>query len=156
MRVCGQCYAPNFNRRHRRSGALWQGRFKSCLVDSDRYLMTVYRYIELNPVRAHMVERPEDDWWSSVHANLNHYLDDLVTPHFVYLGIDCDPDRRAEAYRAWLRQGVNDEELSLIRNHLQQERALGDVKFQAMLERTLGRPVAVRLRGRPSRKPSAL
>ncbi len=72
-------------------------------------------------------------------ANLNHYLDDLVTPHFVYLGIDCNPDRRAEPYRAWLRLGINNEELSLIRDHLQQERVLGDVKFQAMLERTPGR-----------------
>lgn len=59
MRKVGQCYVQAFNHRHRRSGPLWQGRFKSCIVGTERYLMAVYRYIELNPVRAAMVERPE-------------------------------------------------------------------------------------------------
>lgn len=58
MRQLGQAYVTAFNRRHRRTGTLWEGRFKSCLVDSDRYLLTAYRYIELNPVRAAMVEKP--------------------------------------------------------------------------------------------------
>jgi len=151
MRNVGQCYVQAFNRRHRRTGTLWQGRFKSCLVDSERYLLTVYRYIELNPVRAAMVERPEQHRWSSVHANLNQRPDDLVTPHPVYLGLDVDPNVRAEAYRAWLRQGVSDDDLHQIRHHLQQERALGDAKFQAMIERALGRPAVVRPRGRPPR-----
>ena len=70
MRQVGQNYVSTFNRRHRRTGTLWEGRFKSCLVDSNRYLLTVYRYIELNPVRAAMVELPEHYSWSSVHANL--------------------------------------------------------------------------------------
>ena len=70
MRQLGQNYVPAFNRRHRRTGTLWEGRFKSCLVSTDHYLLTVYRYIELNPVRAAMVQAPEDHPWSSVHANL--------------------------------------------------------------------------------------
>jgi putative transposase len=151
MRNVGQCYVQAFNHRHRRSGPLWQGRFKSCLIDSERYLLTVYRYIELNPVRAAMVERPEQHRWSSVHVNLNQRPDDLVTPHPVYLGLDVDPNVRAEAYRTWLRQGVSDDDLHQIRRHLQQERALGDAKFQAMIERALGRPSVVRPRGRPPR-----
>ena len=65
MRNFGQCYVQAFNKRHRRSGTLWQGRFKSCLVDTERYLLTVYRYIELNPVRASMVSLPEHYRWSS-------------------------------------------------------------------------------------------
>jgi putative transposase len=64
------CYVQASNKRHRRSGTLWQGRFKSCLVDTERYLLTVYRHIELNPVRASMVSLPEHYRWSSVHANL--------------------------------------------------------------------------------------
>ena len=60
MKRIGQNYVPYFNRRHRRTGALWEGRFNSCLVDDDGYLMTVYRYIELNPVRAAMVACAED------------------------------------------------------------------------------------------------
>lgn len=98
MRNVGQCYVQAFSRRHRRSGTLWQGRFKSCLVDSERYLLTVYRYIELNPVRAAMVERPEHYRWSSVHANFLLASDALVTPHPAYLALDESPAVRAQAY----------------------------------------------------------
>lgn len=150
MRNTGQCYVQAFNRRHRRSGTLWQGRFKSCLVDTERYMMTVYRYIELNPVRAAMVERPEQHRWSSVHANLGLLKDQLVTPHSIYLALDHDASIRAEAYHTWLHAGVSHDDLQRIRAHLQQERALGDAKFQFMVQKTLGRPVTVRPRGRPS------
>lgn len=141
-----------FNRRHRRSGTLLQGRFKSCLVDSERYLLTVYRHIELNPVRAAMVERPEHHRWSSVHANFLLASDALVTPHPAYLALDESPAVRAQAYGEWLRQGVGEDELLRIRKHLQKERALGDRTFQALVERALGRPVTARSPGRP-RKP---
>ncbi|OOG54110.1 transposase [Rhodanobacter sp. B05] len=154
MRNTGQCYVQAFNRRHGRSGTLWQGRFKSCLVDTERYVMTVYRYIELNPVRAAMAERPEQHRWSSVHANLGLLKDRLVTPHSIYLELDHDAVVRAAAYRTWLHDGVSDDDPQRIRAHLQQERALGDTKFQTMVEKALGRPVAVRPRGRPISPPS--
>lgn len=153
MRNLGQCYVQSFNQRHGRSGTLWQGRYKSCLVDSDRYLMTVYRYIELNPARASMVTHPENYRWSSVHANVGLLRDDLVTPHATYLAIDHDPIIRADAYRQWLHDGVNEDELQRIRSHLQQERALGDATFQAMVEKALGHPARVRSRGRPRTSP---
>jgi putative transposase len=153
MRNTGQCYVQAFNRRHRRSGTLWQGRFKSCLVDTEQYMMTVYRYIELNPVRAAMVERPEQHRWSSVHANLGLLKDQLVTPHSIYLALDHDASIRVEAYRAWLHAGVSHDDLQRIRAHLQQERVLGDAKFQIMVQKTLGRPVTVRPRGRPTSTP---
>lgn len=149
MRNVGQCYVQAFNKRHRRSGTLWQGRFKSCLVDSERYLMTVYRYIELNPVRAAMVACPEQHRWSSVHANLGLGEDRLVKPHPVFLAQHPDPHERARVYQTWLREGINEDELRNIRTHLQQERALGDTKFQAMVAKALGRPVHVTGRGRP-------
>ncbi|WP_017462649.1 transposase [Dyella ginsengisoli] len=155
MRNLGQCYVQAFNRRHRRCGTLWQGRFKSCLVDSECYLLTVYRYIELNPVRAAMVERPEQFPWSSVHANLSLQEDPLVTPHPAYLALDCDPTVRAKAYGEWLRQGVSEDDLLHIREHLQKERALGDRTFQALVERALGRSVAARPQGRPKRQNDA-
>jgi putative transposase len=156
MRNVGQCYVQAFNKRHRRSGTLWQGRYKSCLVDTDRYLMTVYRYIELNPVRAAMVALPEQYRWSSAHANLGLSEDRLVSPHPVFLAQDRDPQTRAASYRAWLREGVGDDELTSIRAHLEQERALGDAKFQVMIEKALGRPVQVRHRGRPRRSDRSL
>lgn len=154
MRNTGQCYVQAFNRRHRRSGTLWQGRFRSCLVDTERYMMTVYRYIELNAVRAAMVERPEEHRWSSVHANLGLLKDQLVTPHSIYLELNQDATLRAAAYRTWLRAGVSDGDLQRIREHLQQERALGDTTFQTMVQKALGRSVAVRPRGRPASPPT--
>jgi putative transposase len=85
MRRFGQCYVQAFNLRHRRVGPLGQGRFKSCIVDSEAYLMTVYCYIELNPVRAAMTEHAEDYPWSSVRANLSLRTDPMVTPHLLFL-----------------------------------------------------------------------
>ncbi len=149
MRLVGQCHAQAFNKRHGRSGTLWQGRFKSCLVESERYLLTVYRYIELNPVRAAMVAAAEAYRWSSVHANLALRIDPVVTPHASFLALGRDDATRAMAYRQWLEQGVSEDDLATIRDHLQQERALGDLRFQLMVEKALNRPVACKPIGRP-------
>lgn len=152
MRVAGQCYVQYFNHRHGRSGALWQGRFKSCLVESGAYLLSVIRYIELNPVRAGMVAAAEDFRWSSVHAHLGAACDPLLTLHPVYLALGPDTQRRAAAYAQWLRAGIDTEELQSLRQYMAQERALGNPRFQAMVEKTLNRPVACRARGRPRRE----
>ena len=124
MRHAGQCYVQGFNRRHHRSGTLWQGRFKSCLVDTERYIMTVHRYIERNPVRAAMVEHPEQHRWSSVHANLGWLKDHLVTPHSTCLELDQDATMRTAAYRKWLHEGVSDDDLQRICIPVQQDARL--------------------------------
>jgi putative transposase len=149
MRILNQRYVAYFNRRHHRTGTLWESRFRSCLVDSERYALTLYQYIELNPVRAAMVEAPEDYPWSSARANLGLGLDLCVTPHPAYTALGTNIDARIKAYGEWLRSGVTDQDLAEIRIHLIQERALGSPTFQAMVARTLNRPVAVRPRGRP-------
>lgn len=149
MRRLGQHYVPAFNRKHGRTGTLWEGRFKSCLVDSEHYFLIVQRYIELNPVRAAMVVSPADYRWSSVHASLAAAADAMVTPHPVYLALGPDPVQRGAAYGEWLRQCIDENDLLSIRAHIQQERALGNPRFQAMVEQTLNRPVALRPRGRP-------
>ena len=151
MRRLGQCYVQCFNLKHRRCGGLWQGRFKSCLVQSERYLLNVMRYIELNPVRAAMVQRAEDYRWSSIHTHLARANDSLITPHPLYLALGKDPSERAHHYRAWLDAGIAPEELSQLRAYAQQEKALGDERFQRMVEITLGRPATVRPGGRPRR-----
>lgn len=151
LRRLGQCYAQAFNRRHRRSGPLWEGRFKSCLVSSDAYVLAVYRYIELNPVRAAIVESPHRYRWSSVWGNLGWVADPVLTPHERFVALGHDPLDRAKAYRDLLMHSLSVDELALIRGHLAQERALGDARFQKMVEETLGRPVALRARGRPSK-----
>jgi putative transposase len=152
MSRLGQRYVPAFNRKHGRTGTLWEGRFKSCLVDSDHYLLNVQRYIELNPVRAAMVAGAGEYRWSSVHANLDHGVDALITPHEVYLALGTDPAQRGARYGQWLHQGLDEDSQQHIRLHLQQERALGDPCFQAMVAKTLNRPVAVRPRGRPRKR----
>jgi putative transposase len=146
-----QCYVQMFNGRHRRSGTLWEGRFKSCLVATDRYALSVYRYIERNPVRAGMTARPEDHAWSSVHANLGLRFDSLVTPHACYLALGDNPEVRRSTYREWLLAGEDPEQTGNIRSHLAQERAYGDARFQAMIEKTFNRTATVRPRGRPSK-----
>ncbi len=151
MRVVGQTYVQSFNTRYRRCGTLWQGRFKSCLVDSDRYLLSVMRYIELNPVRAAMVNSAQDWRWSSVHTHLGLAGDPLLSPHPVYTALGADIAERAMAYVQWLKAGIEDQSLAAIRRYIAQERALGDERFQAMVEKTLNRPAACRPRGRPKK-----
>ncbi|QYZ67059.1 MAG: transposase [Gammaproteobacteria bacterium (ex Lamellibrachia satsuma)] len=85
MQSVGRRYAQYFNRTYHRSGSLWEGRYKSALVDTDRYLLACYRYIELNPVRAGIAAKPEDYPYSSYQANGVGKADGLVTTHPVYL-----------------------------------------------------------------------
>jgi putative transposase len=151
LRQAGQTYVQSFNQRHGRVGTLWQGRFKSSIVDSDAYALHVIRYIELNPVRAAMAEQPEDYRWTSVHTHVGLAHDPLLTPHPAYLALATDRATRAEAYRAWLHAPLDPEELTRIRAYMAQEKALGDPRFQSMLEKALNRPVSVRPRGRPRR-----
>ena len=128
---------------------LWEGRFKSCLMDTGRYALTVQRYIELNPVRAAMAEAPETYRWSSARASLGLLEDPMLSFHPVYMALGSDPATRALIYRQWLFQDIELEDGQAIRAYLQQERALGSPRFRAMVEKTLNRPVAMRGPGRP-------
>ena len=100
MRELGQRYVPYFNRRHRRTGTLWEGRFRSCLVDSALYVMACYRYIESNPVEAGMVGSADAYRWSSYAGNSGAADNKLLTPHPEYLALAQMPEARAAAYRA--------------------------------------------------------
>ena len=99
MRDLGQRYVQYFNRRHGRSGTLWEGRYRSCLVDSARYVLGCYRYIEMNPVRACMVATPSDYRWSSYHANSGRQPSTMLAPHAEYAGLALDEPARYAAYR---------------------------------------------------------
>ena len=146
---CAGRYVQAFNHRHRRTGTLWEGRFKSCLVATDDHLLRVYRYIERNPVRAGMVSAPNEYAWSSVHVNLGVKFDSLVAPHPCFLALGRDASARSAAYRAWLHADEDQAQLESIRAHVAQQRAYGDLRFQAMVERTFNRSVSIRSRGRP-------
>lgn len=148
LRRAGQCYVQAFNRRHGRTGTLWEGRFKSCLVAGDAHLLRAMRYIELNPVRARLVSTPEHYRWSSVHAHVGVATGPHLACHPTFEALGREPSARVDAYRAFLREGIASEELESLRAHLRQERALGDARFQLMVEKTLGRPARVRRPGR--------
>ena len=99
MRNLGQRYVQYFNRHHRRSGTLWEGRFRSCIVESARYVLACHRYIELNPVRAGMVASAGDYRWSSHLGNVGETSDLLLTPHPEYLALGKDAKACHEAYK---------------------------------------------------------
>lgn len=150
MHAFARNYAGLFNCRHGRTGTLWEGRFKSCLVDSGSYFLACSRYIELNPVRAWMVAQPGDHAWSSHAANAGYRQDPLLTPHPEYLALGPDRPTRALAYRALFEKSQGDEEIAAIRAHLQQQKALGCDRFQAWVEARTGFFARVRRPGRPS------
>jgi putative transposase len=150
MRIIGTRYVPYFNAKYQRCGPLWQGRFKTCLVDSERYCLNVMRYIELNPVRALMSEAACDYRWSSAQYHVGDCEDDsLLSPHASYLDLGQDRPSRTVAYRAVLQQAISASDLADIRIGIQQERALGHPRFVALAEKTLNRPVQWRPAGRP-------
>ena len=146
MRRLGQHYVQYFNRRHGRSGTLWEGRFRSCLVDNESYLLICHRYIELNPVRARMVETPEAYPWSSYRANALGADDDLLTPHLVYAGLGSHDEARRAAYRHLFRDELSEQLLKDIRHASNGNRALGPAAFVAEIA---GQGPAPRRRGRP-------
>ena len=98
MRGLGQRYVQYFNRHHRRSGTLWEGRFRSCLTESSQYVLACYRYIEMNPVRAGMVAAPGDYRWSSHLGNTGSLEDKALTPHPEYLALGNAADVRLRSY----------------------------------------------------------
>lgn len=125
MRLSGQSYVQAFNVRHRRSETLWQGRFKSRLVQTERYVLMVLRYIELNPVRARMVALPTEYRWSSVHTHLGHAKSKLIRSHEVNLHLGCHAVEQASVYAKWLHAVLAREADYAIFLHVTQERGLG-------------------------------
>ena len=150
MQCLGRHYVPYVNVRYRRTGTLWEGRYKCCLVDSDDYLLSCYRYIELNPVRAAMVETPGHHVWSSYRANADGDDDPLLTPHAGYLALGNEPEQRRAAYRSLFDTELTAERMAEIRAYLAQQRALGTSRFQLAVEARLNRCASVRPAHRPS------
>lgn len=116
MRDLGLVYVRYFNRRYRRTGTLWEGRYRSCIVESTRYVIACYRYVELNPVRAGMVSNPRSYPWSSHVANLGLASDVLASPHAEYLALDEDPERRCAMYQRIFEEAANDRDVAAIRD----------------------------------------
>lgn len=151
MQMLGRRYVRYFNTIYRRTGTLWEGRFKSCIVDAENYLLVCQRYIELNPVRAGMVTVPEDYRWSSYGVNGLGKPVKLWTPHPVYQELGATRSDRATAYREQFAGELDASVLNQIRRTTNQGMALGNDKFKREIECLSGRRVTHLKRG-PKRR----
>lgn len=148
MKHLGQCYVQAINRTYNRSGTLWEGRFKSCIAQEENYVMTCYAYIELNPVRAGMVQDPLDYQWSSYGYNGGGRESSLLTPHSIYLGLADNIEERLAVYRSQCRIALDNGKLTEIRSATNGNFVLGSSNFQEEIARTLRRRTQ---RGKPGR-----
>jgi putative transposase len=147
MKNLGQRYVQYVNRTYRRSGTLWEGRFRSCIASGECYVLTCYRYIELNPVRAGTVSHPGDYAWSSYLANAEGRCSSVV-PHADYLALAESDGARREAYRDLFRAPPDAQLLAEIRSATNGNFALGSDRFRLEAAAALGRRVT---RGKPGR-----
>lgn len=139
MQALGRKYVQFFNYTHSRTGTLWEGRYKSTIVDADNYLLTVYRYIELNPVRANMVEHAANYPWSSYQANAMGKAIKLITPHPLYSGLGNTVEVRQAAYQALFNAAMPERDVAAIRLATNKAWVLGDERFKAQIAEKTGR-----------------
>ncbi len=147
MQYAGRFYVQHANRRHGRTGTLWDGRYRATLLDPDGYLLAVAHYVELNPVRAGLVETPADYEWSSYGANALGADDDLVTSHPMYLALDEDADDRRAVYARRVDAPLAPAEVQRIREATNKAWVLGDNDFCSRIETRLNRRARPQQRG---------
>ena len=152
MQSLGRRYVRFVNDRYHRTGTLWEGRCKACLVDSETCLLRCHRYTELNPVRAGMVVTPNEYRWTSYAANAAGRHDPLLTQHPAYRALGATSDERQHAYRRLFDDPPDADELDAICTYLQRQHALGSTRFQLSIERQLARRVGPAKVGRPRKK----
>jgi putative transposase len=144
VQTIGRRYVRWMNARYNRTGTLWEGRFRSSVIDSEQYLFACSRYIELNPVRAQMVDRPDQYCWSSHRHNAHGEPDALIAPHARYHALGSSPQDRQSAYRAMFRSQMEQRTLDRIRRATNRGTPMGDASFcehiQAIVERPANRP----------------
>jgi len=143
MQAVGRSYVRYVNARYRRTGTLWEGRFKSSLISSERYLLTCSRYIELNPVRAGMVKHPGEYRWSSYRCNALGRQDGLITPHPLYEQLGSSDGMQQSVYRGLFAGRIDEADLHSIRKGTEMGTVVGNDRFrgeiQAMIERRVVR-----------------
>ena len=147
MQSLGRYYVRYINQTYGRTGTLWEGRYKSTLVDSDNYFLTVSRYIELNPVRAGMVAHPAEYPWSSYQYNALGKPIELITPHLLYQGLAKTEKTRQKRYTTLFDKMIPDYTLEEIRHSINRAWVLGDERFKQQIEKQTGRGVSPLARG---------
>lgn len=149
MKALGQRYVQYINRSYKRSGTLWEGRFKSCPTQAETYLLACQRYIELNPVRASMVQHPAEYQWSSYQSNAQGADSTMIKPHVLYEALGRDAETRQAAYRELFRYQLDPGMIDQIRTATNGNYVLGNALFKAQISEALGRRVEAGKAGRP-------
>jgi len=149
MQAVGRRYVRTFNLRHGRSGTLWEGRYRSTLIQAERYLLACMVYIDLNPVRAGMVQDPAEYPWSSHGSYIGRRPDRVITPHPLYWELGNTPFSREQAYSDLVRAGIPEEQKRVLTDSALRGWALGDQDYVADLQRRTARRLAPGRAGRP-------
>ncbi|MBP3981665.1 MULTISPECIES: transposase [unclassified Acidovorax] len=150
MQAVGRSYVRYFNQRHGRSGTLWEGRYRSTLIETERYLLACMVYIDLNPVRAGMVVQAGAWPWSSYQHYLGQRIDKLVTPHALYWALGNTPFAREAAYAELVQAGIGSGEQAALTDAALRGWALGDADFVAELQKKSPRRATKAKPGRPA------
>ena len=153
MKRVAQLHTQYINRTYARSGSLWEGRFRSCLVQSEEYLLACYRYVEANPVRAQLCANPREHEWSSYRTNAEGAPDAAITPHDEYRRLGLTAASRHDAYAELFRTDPRYWRTEEIRKATNGNFALGGDSFKRRIAKLLGRRVDIGQPGRPSRVP---
>ena len=155
MQALGRSYVRYFNNRHARTGTLWEGRYRSSLIETERYLLACMVYIDLNPVRAGMVSEPAQFPWSSHRHYIGQRVDRLLTPHGLIWSLGNTPFAREAAYLELVQAGLSPgQQASLTRSALTGW-ALGSTAFLGALQQEVPRRLMPGKAGRPRRRPLA-
>jgi putative transposase len=154
MKALGQRYVQYINRTYKRTGTLWEGRYKSCPIQAESYLLSCQRYIELNPIRASMVEHPAEYRLSSYRSNAQGELSDLIKPHVIYEQLGLNEEARQAAYRELFRYQLDPKLVDEIRQSTNGNYVLGDTRFAEQIAEALGRRVLRGKAGRPKNEES--
>lgn len=151
MKRLGQRYVQYINRSYKRSGTLWEGRFRSCIIQQQEYLFSCQRYIELNPVRAGIVKHPGEYRWSSYQANGQGSSFGFIQPHSLYQDLGRTDTERKIVYRELFHHELEPGEIDTIRKASNGNFALGNHRFQQEISEILGRRVAPGKAGQPQK-----
>jgi putative transposase len=152
MQSVGRRYVRYFNEQQGRTGTLWEGRYKSTLIQAERHLLACMLYIDLNPVRAGLVHDPADYPWSSHNHYVGRRTDRLVTPHPLYWELGNTPFARDAAYAELVRSGISPQQERALTDSALRGWALGEIDYVADLQRRTARRVSKTRAGRPSAK----
>jgi putative transposase len=149
MQSLGRRYVAFFNKRHGRSGTLWDGRFRAAPLEAGTHLLSCMRYIETNPQRIGWHIQPRDYRWSSAAHHLGRRRDPLVFDHALFWALGNTPFEREAVYAAWLEQGTSADEAKRLSDSALKGWPLGAAGFLKNLGEQTDRPVQPRRRGRP-------